>query len=228
MKATPIATPLVEAIENAWSAIQTNHDDVPDVVVTLGSGIVRQGLKFGHFAANSWTKGGEGEEKIHELFVGGEGLSRGARSLMGTLIHEAAHAWAEANGIKDCSRQGRYHNDKFRLIAETFGLKLTHSAELGWSTTELPDETANEYGDAIFALDLAISAHRDMPKMVQVTGTSGTRGTTVTVPTAGRTSNNNGVVVVCGCNRKLRVSRTVLAMGAISCGVCGEEFAEKL
>lgn len=222
MKATAIATPLVAAIEGAWSAIQANHEDVPDVVVTLGSGLVRQGLKFGHFQASSWTRNGE-DGKVHELFIGAEGLERGARATMGTLIHEAAHAWAEANEIKDTSRQGRYHNDKFRLIAETFGLKLTHSTQLGWSTTELPDETAAEYEEAIFNLDLAITAHREMPVMVTTTTTPGTTGT-ATVRT-GRASSNNGVVVVCGCNRRIRLSLKVLEMGGITCNVCGGEFA---
>lgn len=226
MKKSAVATPLVAAIEAAWSAIQANHEDVPDVVVTIGSGIVRQGLKFGHFAANSWTKPGDEntEERIHELFVGGEGLARGERALMGTLIHEAAHAWAEANEIKDTSRQGRYHNDKFRLIAETFGLKLTHDPSLGWSTTELPDETAAEYEDVIFGLGMAISATRAMPAMVQVpTGTA--TGGTVTLPrTPGRGSSNNGVVLHCNCNRRIRLSIKSLEVGGITCNVCGGEF----
>lgn len=223
MKATAIATPLVQAIEGAWSAIQANHDDVPDVVVTLGSGIVRAGLKYGHFAASAWEKGGS-EERIHELFVGGEGLSRGARSLMGTLLHEAAHAWAEANEIKDTSRQGRYHNDKFRLIGETFGLKLEHSTSLGWSTTELPDETAAEYEEAIFALDMALTAHRHMPKLVSLP-TTPTTGGTVALPPKTTTNHNNGIVARCGCGRRIRISLSVFEMGAITCSVCGEDFA---
>lgn len=218
MKATGVSAPLVQAIEFAWSEIQSNNDLVPDVVVTLGSGIVRQGLKLGHFAANVWTHGND--DSIHELFVGAEGLNRGAKSLMGTLLHEAAHAWAEANKIQDTSRQGRYHNNKFRMIAETFGLKLVHDDSLGWSGTELPDETAAVYEDAILALDLALTAYRKGPKMVQLpTGT-----TPVPVSPTGRTSNNNGLSARCGCGRRIRVSQTVLEMGAIVCGNCGQPF----
>ena len=32
--------------------------------------------------------------------------------VLDTLLHEAAHALAAARGIKDTSRQGRYHNKK--------------------------------------------------------------------------------------------------------------------
>lgn len=224
MKASPVATPLVAAIENAWSAIQANHEDVPDVVVTLGSGIVRAGLKYGHFAVSAWEKGGS-EERIHELFVGGEGLARGARALMGTLIHEAAHAWAEANKIQDTSRQGRYHNDKFRLIGETFGLKLSKDPSLGWSNTELPDETATEYEAAIFELDMALTAHRHMPKLVQVP----TAGTPIVGPGSRgrRAGTNNGLVVKCDC-RQFRISVSAFEAGSITCNACGKEFAEKI
>lgn len=221
MKETSITTPLVSAIELAWSAIQAEHDDVPDVVITLGSGLVRQGMKLGHFAANVWT---HGDKDVHELFVGGEGLARGAAPLMATLIHEAAHAWAEANGIKDTSRQGRYHNDKFRLIGETFGLKLQKSESLGWSASEITEDAAKLYEDVILALDLALTAYRKGPRLVQLP-TTGTGTVKLPNTTSGRTSSNNGVSAHCACGRRIRVSQTVLDMGDITCSVCGEAFA---
>lgn len=219
MKATAVSTPLVKAIEDAWSAIQSNHDDVPDVVVTLGSGVVARGLKLGHFAANVWT---HGEDNIHELFVGAEGLSLGASSLMATLLHEAAHAWAEANEIQDTSRQGRYHNDKFRMIGETFGLRLQKDPSIGWSISSLTDAAAEEYETAIMHLDLALTAYRRGPKLVKVDPNNPT--TPAPVSPTGRTSNNNPVAARCNCGRRIRVSKTVLEMGGISCNICGGEF----
>jgi hypothetical protein len=214
-----VSTPLVTAIEFAWSSIQENHESVPDVVVTLGSGLVRQGMKLGHFAANVWTRG---ESDVHELFVGGEGLARGAEAVMATLLHEASHAWAEANEIKDTSRQGRYHNDKFRMIGETFGLKLQKDSVLGWSASEMSDEARELYSEAIFTLDLALTAYRKLPKLVQVNPT-GTPTGTGTTPTTGPAS-NNGVSAKCGCGRRIRVSHTTYGMGDILCGICGEAF----
>lgn len=219
MKSATVSTPLVQAIENAWSAIQEVNEDVPDVVVTLGSGTIARGMKLGHFAANVWTRG---EDSIHELFIGAEGLKRGAAGVMGTLLHEAAHAAAEARGIKDTSRQGRYHNGNFKSIAESFGLSLEHSETLGWSTTTLPDETAALYDSILLDLDLSITAYR--ASSFDFTATGGTSSGTASAPTTARKSSNNGVSAHCACGRRIRVSQSVLDMGAITCSVCGEDF----
>lgn len=208
MSAT-VTAPLVAAIENAWAAIQATHEDVPEVVVTIGSGSIGntgKGLTLGHFAADRWVRG---DDAVHELFVGGEGLARGGADVMGTLLHEAAHAAAQARGIKDTSRQGRYHNQKFKTIAESFGLTIEHDAKIGWSVTTLPQASAAHYTDAIAALDAAITAHRRAE--LNVTG-------------GGRKSNNNGAAAVCGCGRKIRASLAVLDAGPIICGLCGSEF----
>lgn len=190
-----VTAPLVAAIEAAWMAVQTTHADVPEVVVTLG-----------HFAADRWVRG---EDAVHELFVGGEGLARGGADVMGTLLHEATHAAAQARGIKDTSRQGRYHNQKFKTIAESFGLTIEHDAKIGWSVTTLPEHTAADYAEAIAGLEAAITAHR----RAELTVTGG-----------GRKSNNNGAAATCGCGRKIRASLAVLDAGPIICGLCCGEF----
>ncbi|WP_255546717.1 hypothetical protein [Glaciihabitans sp. dw_435] len=64
---------LIAAIEATWTTIQQHHPDVPHVIVTLGAGTRRDGLKLGHFATNRWTTG---HDRIHELFIGGEGLTK--------------------------------------------------------------------------------------------------------------------------------------------------------
>lgn len=222
-----VSVPLVQAVQNAWSAIQTQNPDVPDVVITLGTGRVSQGMKLGHFAASVWTRG-DGAD-VHELFVGAEGLSRGAQALMGTLLHEAGHAMAEARGVQDTSRQGRYHNRKFQAIAEELGINVEHSDSLGWSTTTMPDATALIYEEAILDLDAAMVAYRyGLEGFGAPVGSPAPTGGTIRLPrvTGGRKSNNNGVSASCGCGRKIRVSRSTLELGSIACGICGEAFTE--
>jgi len=199
------SAPLVAAIEAAWSTIQSRHDDVPEVVVTLASGSGGKGMKLGHFAPERWQRG---ETAVHELFVGGEGLARGGAGVLGTLLHEAAHGAALTRGVKDTSRQGRFHNQKFKAIAEGFGLTIEHDPSIGWSVTTVPTSTAASYAAEVAALDAAIVAYRRAEP-----ATAG-----------GRKSNNNGVSAECSCGRKIRVSRSVLDAGQIICGVCGEPF----
>lgn len=224
MKATAISTPLVAAIENAWGHMQEKHSELPDVVVTLGSGIMARGLKLGHFAANVWARGGE-EGTVHELFVGGEGLMLGAEALMATLLHEATHALAEARGIKDVSRGGRYHNSEFKKLAEEMGIEVIHSKDLGFSETTLPKETAAEYEGAIFDLDLAMTAYRAGLNLQPATTNPGGK---VALPTpvrkGGRTNSNNGLSLKCECGRRIRVSNSTAELGPIACGVCFTEF----
>jgi hypothetical protein len=75
----------------------------------------------------------------------GEGLERGPEPVFATLLHEAAHALADAREIQDTSRQGRYHNLRFRALAEELGLVVTPAPGIGWSATTLPAATAALY-----------------------------------------------------------------------------------
>ena len=142
------ASRLVRALEQVWGAIQRRHPEVPAVVVTLGAGSVgvpRGVLKLGHFAADRWTAGGAGSPAVAELFVGGEGLAQGAESVLATLLHEAAHGLADVRRVQDTSRQGRYHNTRYKALGEELGLVVTQVAGIGWSGTALADGTTARY-----------------------------------------------------------------------------------
>lgn len=218
-----VASPLVVAIEVAWAAIQQAHGDVPEVVVTIGGGAERGGLKLGHFAAERWARGADA---VHELFVGGEGLQRGARDVMGTLLHEAAHAAAAARGVQDTSRQGRYHNGKFRQIAESFGLIIEHDSRIGWSVTTMPEGTADTYTEPIAGLAAAIVAYRR--GFVPVGGTVGGTGTgDDDEGDQDGKKPRNGHSLTCACEpaRRIRVSASTYEAGPILCGNCTEPFS---
>lgn len=204
-----IAGPLVAAVEATWAAIQDQHQDVPEVVVTVGSGTIGipRGVKLGHFAPERWVRG---QDSVHELFVGGEGLARGGREVLGTLLHEAGHGLALVRGIQDTSRQGRYHNERYRRLGDELGLVLAKDPSIGWSLTQVPNATAELYRQQIGLIDAALVAYR----RGEVQGGPG-----------GRTSNNNGVAAACDCGRKLRLSRAVYDAGPITCGLCGTDFS---
>jgi hypothetical protein len=134
-----IAEQLVGALAAAWRAIKARHAEVPDVVLTVGSGTigVKPGqARFGHFAAARWQRG---DTALAELFVRGEGLQRGAGPVLATLIHQAAHGVAVSRGVKDTSRGGKYHNTKFKDIAESMGLVIAHDPVTGGSAGGRPE-----------------------------------------------------------------------------------------
>jgi hypothetical protein len=240
---TSITERLVGALTATWAAIQARHADVPDVVLTLGSGTLgaRRGeVTWGYFAAGRWhlTTAGEhvvtepaddvdqdddghqddkhdgggdgpGAQGLAELFVSGEGLRRGARAVLGTLLHEAAHGVASTRRIKDTSRQGRYHNRRFAELAGELGIVVAPDGARGWSATTLPDATAAVYVAELAGLAEAITAYRS----AEATG-------------PGTTTSRNNPPATCRCEpaRRIRVARSVLAAGPIVCGCCEAEF----
>ena len=198
-----ISPRLVTALDRTWAAIMARHPDVPAVVIALGSGSGNGlRLKLGHFAVDRWQRAGG---RLPELFVGGEGLAKGARDVLGALLHEAAHGVASVREIQDTSRQGRFHNTRYRALAGELGLAV---ARAGSSSTTVPDATSALYRAELRRLADALVAYRRLEP--------GGLG--------GRKNNNNGVAARCGCERRIRVAESVLEAGPITCGLCGTGF----
>jgi hypothetical protein len=145
--------------------------------------------------------------RLPEVFVAGEGLARGPAAVLATLLHEAAHALAHARGIKDTSRQGRWHNARFKVVAEELGIEVTKDPKIGWSPASIPAATREAYAQTIAELGQAL-------RLIRTVETTG-----------GGTSSKPTPPCVCRCGRKIRVSKSVLEGGPILCGACGGEFA---
>jgi len=78
-------------------------------------------------------------------------------------LHEAAHAIADRRGIKTTSRQGRYHNARFKVLAEEVGLEVRRDPTIGWSPNTLASPTAADYRKTLGELAQAL-AHRKPEK----------------------------------------------------------------
>jgi len=202
-----LSAPMVAALERAWAAIRDRHAELPAVVLVLGAGSTgspNSRLKLGHFAAMRWH---HGTDRLPEVFIGGEGLARGPVGVLGTLLHEAAHALADVRQVKDTSRQGRWHNARFKALAEEVGIEVTKDPRIGWSPTHVPEHTRAAYTDTLRDLDAALGLHRARETPGDPTGK------TKTPPPC-----------VCECGRRIRVAPSVLDAGPITCGVCGTPF----
>jgi hypothetical protein len=200
---------LVAALEQAWAAIRDRHPDVPAAVLIVGSGSPAkpsQGMKWGHFAALRWQAG---DNQLPEVLISGEGLTREPEKVFTTLLHEAAHGMADTRGVKDTSRQGRWHNKQFAKLAAELGLSTTKDDKLGYSPCTLNADTTGHYQPVIAQLGAALRAYRHP----EPTGEA-----------KGRTSNNNGVTCECECPRKLRLSKTAFEEGPVVCAICTAPF----
>lgn len=200
--------PLIHALERLYAELADEHE-LPPVVITIGSGVRPRGAQaLGTFYPEMWlgTQADPTPEAyVHQINIGAEGLQRGARDVAATLIHEAVHAHAKLKGIQDTSRQGRYHNKRFKELGEEFGLELDKDESIGWSLTTMPDATADRYSAIIADIDKAITHYRVIPVRLKAP----------TIPAA-----------VCECEpqRKIRVSPRTLFAAPITCGQCEADF----
>ena len=199
------ASLLVAALEHTWQAIRTHHPDIPEAVLVVASGAESKRLNLGHFAPHRWQV--QGADR-HEVLVGGEGLQRGPLEVLGTLLHEAAHGLAQARGIQDTSRQGRYHNRRYATLARELGLEVASVQPIGWSATTVPEQTAAAYASQLEDLAAALVLWR---RQEHRSG-SGPRS-------------RNLLAASCDCGRRIRVAKTTLAEAPILCGACAQPFA---
>jgi curved DNA-binding protein CbpA len=214
---TQIATPdqdteavsrILHVLEDTWQVIRHHHPQIPPVVIIVASGTDGKQARWGYHAPKRWQVG---LDERTQIMVSGEGLRRGAASVLGTLLHEAAHALAAARGIQDTSRQGRYHNKKFKAHAEELGINVEHDPRLGWSITTLPHGTAMRY-----ALQLA-----DLHAFITLWRHDETNGG----PTGRRSTNL--IAASCPCGRSIRIAASTLADAPVICGACDGTFTPK-
>jgi hypothetical protein len=198
------ASLLVAALEHTWQTIRSRHPEVPEAVLVVASGAEGKRLNLGHFAPHRWQVNGADR---HEVLVGGEGLQRGPIDVLGTLLHEAAHGLAQARGVQDTSRQGRYHNRRYATLAHELGLEATIVQPIGWSATTVPEPTAAAYGGQLENLAAALVLWR---RHEHRTG-------------AGHRSRNL-LAASCSCDRRIRVAKATLAEAPILCGACQQPF----
>jgi hypothetical protein len=195
------ASLLVAALEHAWATIRARHPQVPEAVLVVASGGAGRRLKWGHFAAGRWQQAGGHHP---EVLVGGKGLARGAREVLATLLHEAAHGLADARRIPDTSRGGRYHNRRYAALARELGLEVARVGAIGWSATTLP-EAAAAYAPVLAELEARLVLWRRQE-------------------VAGPATSRNLLVCVCGCPRRIRVAPSTLAQAPILCAACDLPF----
>ena len=203
----PAISGIVRVLEDIWRTIRARHGELPAVVIIIASGTERKQPVWGHHAPGRWQAG---NEQRAEIMISGEGLRRTPREVLGTLLHEAAHALAAARGIKDTSRQHRYHNTKYKMLAEELGITVTFDPTIGWSITSVPDHTAEDYADQLAALQAAMTLWRTDEELA---------------PTARR--NSNLIAAICPCGRSIRAAASTLAEAPIVCTACGEPFTAK-
>ncbi len=202
------ASPILKILEETWLEIRRWHPDIPPAIIIIASGTDGKNPRWGHHAPGRWNVNGQ---QYAEVMISGEGLRRTPKDVLGTLLHEAAHALAHARGIKDTSRQGRYHNKHYKTCAEQLGLAAEHDQRNGWAATTVTDVTKIAYARQLAGLAQAMTMWR--------------HGETTTGPATKRSTNL--IAAACPCGRSIRVAASTLAEAPITCHACDGDFQAK-
>jgi hypothetical protein len=205
----PAVSTLLKILEDLWAAIRAYHREIPPVVIIIASGTGGKQAKWGHHAPGRWHH--DGTEHA-EVMISGEGLHRTPAEVLGTLLHEAAHALAAARGITDTSRQGRYHNRKFAALAAELGLDAAEDNRFGWAVTTVPGTTVRRYADGLALLTAAMTVWRSAESTA----------------TAARKRDTNLIAAICPCGRTIRVAASTLKEAPITCQACDGTFESKI
>jgi hypothetical protein len=148
---------LVAAIADAYHALRAEHRDLPDALVTVENPPPATKRRVAWWAPEEIiTPAGGYAGRIvfsypREHRDAPSVLGQGGDAVFATLVHEAAHALATARGIKDSSRGGQYHNERYRDLAVELGLDAERSAT-GWSTTTPTPALLRRYRPQIRAI----------------------------------------------------------------------------
>jgi hypothetical protein len=191
---------IVSALESAHALIQ-EKTGAPRATILVTR---KTGRTMGHFThAKLWKAG---DEAFHEIMISANYFTRGARAVLGTLLHEVAHSLDLQAGIQGVTGDG-YHNKKFKDTAEALGLTITQAKGIGWSVTEVSDACAERWAEALALIENALALMADSEQAKK---------------TGGR--NKNLKSARCGCGGVIRLSATVLEKCAPKCQNCGEVF----
>ena len=136
---------ITEFLESAFDILNDKYfsGELPKVVITVQS----SPRTYGHYTKyNAWS---DSEKGFREINLSAENLDRSVFLTISTLTHEMVHHYCDLKGIKDCSRNGTYHNKRFKEQAEQRGLIIEYDSKIGYSITSPSEELidfVNEMG----------------------------------------------------------------------------------
>lgn len=160
------------------------------------------------------------EDSTYELNIAAEVLDREIEEIIDTILHEMVHLYCRENGIQEVSRGGKYHNGKFKELAEKCGLKCVKTGQYGWNTTAQGNDKLTEYALEKGWSEIKIS--RGGMAWLNV-GASGTPSGGAGLPLTGgkRPSSTRKYICPC-CGMSVRATREVNIM----CGDCKETMVK--
>ena len=171
---------------------------------------------YGYYTLNSSTwvgQVGNQEFNQHEIGISAQYLAtRDITAVVATLTHECVHHWCYLKGIKDVSRNGYWHNKRFREAAEQHGLIVEQHPKVGHGVTSCSERLLQ------FCIDNDLQEfqlNRSSDYYVAIGGSSSPSSGGSTATTTRRSSSYKLLCPCCSCT--VRATRLGVRLMCISC-----------
>lgn len=208
MKQTTKMSRAVSQLEHIYNSLNTDFFDgeLPTPIITVQS---KPGT-YGHCTtAKVWQRK---DGSTYELNIAAEVLNYPIEETLDTMLHEMVHLYCREHGIKEVSRGGKYHNGKFKSIAETHGLICVPCGQYGWNTT--PGDSLIEYALAKGWNEIQIG-RSSLPPIIR-TGAGGMTHPGAETTPGGKRPSSTRKLICPKCGQSVRATKKV----NILCGDC--------
>ena len=197
----------VSQLEHIYNSLNADFfaGELPTPIITVQS---KPGT-MGHCSVSKiWQRK---EDKTYELNIAAEVLNYPIEETLDTMLHEMVHLYCRQHDIKEVSRGGKYHNKRFKAIAEEHGLTCVPCGQYGWNTT--PGDNLVEYALNKGWNEILLGRNSLPPAMR--TGANGT-AQPGTAPGGGKRPSSTRKLICPKCSQSVRATRKV----NILCGDC--------
>lgn len=203
----------VSQLEHIYNSLNADFfaGELPTPIITVQS---KPGT-MGHCSVSKiWQRK---DDKTYELNIAAEVLNYPIEETLDTMLHEMVHLYCRQHDIKEVSRGGKYHNKRFKAIAEEHGLTCVPCGQYGWNTT--PGDNLVEYALNKGWNEILLGRNSLPPAMR--TGATGT-AQPGTAPGGGKRPSSTRKLICPKCSQSVRATRKV----NILCGDCMERMVE--
>ena len=197
----------VSQLEHIYNSLNADFfaGELPTPIITVQS---KPGT-MGHCSVSKiWQRK---DDKTYELNIAAEVLNYPIEETLDTMLHEMVHLYCRQHDIKEVSRGGKYHNKRFKAIAEEHGLTCVPCGQYGWNTT--PGDNLVEYALNKGWNEILLGRNTLPPAMR--TGATGT-AQPGTAPGGGKRPSSTRKLICPKCSQSVRATRKV----NILCGDC--------
>ena len=195
----------VSQLEHIYNSLNADFfaGELPTPIITVQS---KPGT-MGHCSVSKiWQRK---EDKTYELNIAAEVLNYPIEETLDTMLHEMVHLYCRQHDIKEVSRGGKYHNKRFKAIAEEHGLTCVPCGQYGWNTT--PGDNLVEYALNKGWNEILLGRNSLPPAM-----RTGATGTAQPGTAPGKRPSSTRKLICPKCSQSVRATRKV----NILCGDC--------